>query len=137
MSSDDLPGPRIRHIDDSDSQWIEVKAQQHGDKRVSIWEKWLEFSPTCLSLYARYDPNVVVERHGGEYLVRGGEPQALEGGWKVERLIVLRFPSEAAARAFVDDPDYAPVKAIRHATATSKLLLAQGADGRATPAASS
>jgi len=56
------PGPRIRHVDDS--EWIEVKAQQHGEQRVSIWEKWFEFNPTCLSLYAKYDPNVVVERHG-------------------------------------------------------------------------
>lgn len=56
------PGPRIRHLDED--AWIEVKAQQHGDRRVSIWEQWFEFSPTCLSLYARYEPNMVVERHG-------------------------------------------------------------------------
>lgn len=62
MQTDPPPGPRICHLDDS--EWIEVKAQQHGDQRVSIWERWLEFNPHCLSLYAKYDPNVLVERHG-------------------------------------------------------------------------
>jgi hypothetical protein len=56
--------PRLafRHLDDE--EWQEVKAQLHGDKRVSIWEKYLEWTPERLVLYARYDPNVLVERHG-------------------------------------------------------------------------
>jgi hypothetical protein len=44
--------------------WREVKAQQHGDRRVSIWEKYLEWTPDLLVLYARYDPGMLVERHG-------------------------------------------------------------------------
>ena len=64
MAANGPKGPRIRHLDEAGSGWIEVKAQQHGDARVSIWEKWFEFSRSCLSLYAKYDPNVVVERHG-------------------------------------------------------------------------
>jgi hypothetical protein len=56
--------PRLAFRTLEETPWIEVKAQLHGDKRVSIWEKWLEFTPERLSLYARYDPHVVVERHG-------------------------------------------------------------------------
>ena len=41
-----------------------MKAQMHGDKRVSIWEKYLEWTPSFLSLYARYDPHMLTERHG-------------------------------------------------------------------------
>ncbi len=55
-------GPRFRHLDDE--KWQEVRAQQHGDRRVSVREKWLEFTPRCLSLYARWDPGMIVHAHG-------------------------------------------------------------------------
>jgi hypothetical protein len=29
-----------------------------------VREKWLEFSPKYLSLYARWDPGMIVQRHG-------------------------------------------------------------------------
>jgi quercetin dioxygenase-like cupin family protein len=56
------PGPRITRIDDV--EWQEVKAQQHGDRRVSVWEKYLEWTPELMVLYARYDPGMLIERHG-------------------------------------------------------------------------
>jgi hypothetical protein len=58
----DVPGPRITHLEDV--EWQEVKAQQHGDRRVSVWEKYLEWTPALMVLYARYDPDMVIERHG-------------------------------------------------------------------------
>ena len=62
MSASKEPRLAFRHLDDED--WIEVKAQLHGDKRVSIWEKYLEWTPRFLSLYAKYDPHMVTELHG-------------------------------------------------------------------------
>ena len=35
-----------------------------GDRRVSIWEKWVEFTPNFLSLYAKWDPGMIVHKHG-------------------------------------------------------------------------
>ena len=60
--TNDMPGPLIASIDEH--VWTEVKAQSHGGRRVSVWEKFLEWSPTRLVVYARYDPGMVVERHG-------------------------------------------------------------------------
>ena len=57
-----MPELRIRSVDDA--PWQEVKAQQHGDRRVSIHEKYLEWTPELMVLYARYDPGMLVERHG-------------------------------------------------------------------------
>jgi hypothetical protein len=57
-----LPEPRFRHADEL--QWQEVRAQRHGQRRASVREKWLEFTPQILTLYARWDPGVVVHRHG-------------------------------------------------------------------------
>ena len=68
----------------------------------------------------------LVEKHGGVYLIRGGNPKPLEGNWQPGRLVVLRFPDSQSARAFVEDPDYAPVKAIRHHAADTNLVLAEG-----------
>jgi hypothetical protein len=55
-------GPRIRHLDEF--KWQEVRKQHHGDRTASVREKWLEFSPRYLSLYAEYDPGMMVHAHG-------------------------------------------------------------------------
>jgi len=57
-----MPEPRFRHADDL--KWQEVRAQQHGERRASVREKWLEFTPEILTLYARWDPGMIVHRHG-------------------------------------------------------------------------
>ena len=59
--------PRFRHLDDPDVPWQAIKAQRNADGTVAhVWEKWLAFSPDpqYLTLYARYDPGMVVRRHG-------------------------------------------------------------------------
>ncbi|MDQ3271252.1 MAG: DUF1330 domain-containing protein, partial [Pseudomonadota bacterium] len=43
---------------------------------------------------------------GGEYLVRGGKFEALEGHWQPARVAMLRFPSYDKAKAFYDDEMY-------------------------------
>jgi hypothetical protein len=58
-----MPGsPRFAHLDDC--SWHEVRRQQHGDRTASVYEKWLDFSERYLSLYARWDPGMIVQPHG-------------------------------------------------------------------------
>ena len=64
-----IPGrvPIFRHLDDPDMGWQAVKRQRNADgTESSVWEKWLAFSPDpqYLSLYAKYDPGMIVRRHG-------------------------------------------------------------------------
>jgi hypothetical protein len=54
--------PRFTHLDDH--KWQECRRQQHGDHTASVWERWLDFSPRYLSLYARWDPGMIVQPHG-------------------------------------------------------------------------
>ena len=54
--------PRFMHLDDL--PWQEVRRQQHGARTASVREKWIEFSPRYLSLYARWDPGMIVYAHG-------------------------------------------------------------------------
>ena len=74
-----------------------------------------------MTTYDEYRKHVpaIVAKHGGSYLVRGGDPETVEGEWQSTRLVVLRFPDRAAGNAFLEDPEYAPVKALRHAASTS------------------
>lgn len=68
----------------------------------------------------------IIEKHGGKYLVRGGEAQVKEGDWRPERLVILEFPSRENAEGFMQDPEYQTVAAIRHATARTNLVMAEG-----------
>ena len=77
--------------------------------------------------YVRQVP-AFVEKHGGQYRVRGGEPQGQEGNWQPQRMVIIKFPSREDALAFLNDPDYQPVAAIRHASADTKLIVVDGVD---------
>lgn len=43
---------------------------------------------------------------GGEYVVRGGPLEVLEGDWQPSRVAVLRFPSLEQARAWYEGEGY-------------------------------
>ncbi len=68
----------------------------------------------------------VIARFGGRYLVRGGVVEAKEGDPGLNRVVILEFPDMAAARAFYDSPDYAPLLALRLAAADGTLVLVEG-----------
>ncbi len=79
--------------------------------------------------YERYKAlaRPIAERYGGRYLVRGGPIDVVEDQlWSPTRIVVLEFPDVAAARAFNDSAEYAPVKELRHQYAESTLLIVSG-----------
>lgn len=78
--------------------------------------------------YAEYPPKVwpLIEKHGGRVTHRISEFENLEGDWLPARMVIIEFPDKAAARAFMDDPEYDPVKQIRFRTAKSRLALGEG-----------
>jgi uncharacterized protein (DUF1330 family) len=69
----------------------------------------------------------VVKAHGGEFVVRGGALEVLEGDWKPVRMAVLRFPSLQAAKTFYDDPMYQEARALREgATEYFNMVAVEG-----------
>jgi uncharacterized protein (DUF1330 family) len=46
--------------------------------------------------------------------------------WNPARIVLVKFPSMAAAHAFLDSPEYAPVKSIRLAHSEATLLVLEG-----------
>jgi uncharacterized protein (DUF1330 family) len=64
---------------------------------------------------------------GGEYLVRGGRHESLEGDWQPARLAVLKFPSLEQARAWYDGEQYRAVRARRAgATEFFNMVVVEG-----------
>ena len=64
---------------------------------------------------------------GGEYLVRGGRFEALEGQWQPSRMAMLRFPDFDAAKAFYDGEMYRTARAKRAgATEFFNMVLVEG-----------
>jgi uncharacterized protein (DUF1330 family) len=64
---------------------------------------------------------------GGEYLVRGGRSETLEGDWNPVRLAIVRFPSYEQAKAWYDCESYRQARA-RRAGATDyfNMVLVEG-----------
>ncbi len=69
----------------------------------------------------------VVAQHGGEYLVRGGQLEVMEGHWQPARVAVLRFPSFEQAKAFYTSEAYGAVRGKRaNATEFFNAVLVEG-----------
>ena len=70
-----------------------------------------------------------VKAFGGEYLVRGGKQETLEGDWNPHRVAMLRFPSYEQAKAFYDDAHYTRVRGLRAgATEYFNMVLVEGVE---------
>ena len=68
-----------------------------------------------------------VKAAGGEYLVRGGRFEVLEGHWQPARVAMLRFPSLEAATAFYDAEMYRAARAKREgATEFFNMIVVEG-----------
>jgi uncharacterized protein (DUF1330 family) len=64
---------------------------------------------------------------GGEFLVRGGRHEVLEGQWQPTRMVVAKFPDYAAARAFYDSALYLEARAKRKgATEYFNMVVVEG-----------
>jgi uncharacterized protein (DUF1330 family) len=69
----------------------------------------------------------IVEKFGGRYLARGGAMDVVQDElWSPTRMVLIEFPDAAAARAFIDSEEYAPVKALRLEHADSTLVILEG-----------
>jgi uncharacterized protein (DUF1330 family) len=79
--------------------------------------------------YMRETPKLI-QKHGGEYLVRGGAFEVLEGAWEPHRLVLFRFPGMQSIRALFDDPEYQPLIAIRHECASTNIIAVEGVERR-------
>ena len=67
-----------------------------------------------------------MQAHGVEVCVRGGKAEVLEGDWQPERVVVLKFPTFEAAKAFDASPEYGKARATRQGAAIMQMIVVEG-----------
>lgn len=69
-----------------------------------------------------------ISLYGGRYVVRGAEPEVLEGDWPpAQRVVVVEFPSMDRARQWYASREYAGALTISRTALTRRLLFVEGA----------
>jgi uncharacterized protein (DUF1330 family) len=75
--------------------------------------------------YAKLAPETV-KLYGGRYIARGGQNKTLEGDWQAKRLVILEFKSIEKANQWLNSPEYAPARALRHKYAKTNMVVVEG-----------
>jgi uncharacterized protein (DUF1330 family) len=80
-----------------------------------------EFEITDPAAYEPYRVKVpdIISAYGGRILVRGGDPQPLDGNMPQRRFVIVEFDSPEAARAFYCSDEYQTVLPFRLSASTS------------------
>jgi uncharacterized protein (DUF1330 family) len=88
------------------------------DMQISNREQYKEYMA---------DAPATVKAAGGEYVIRGGRFETMEGEWKPSRLAMLKFPSYEAAKAWYDSESYRTARCKRLGTTEFfNMILVEG-----------
>ncbi len=87
--------------------------------KVTDWERYRR--------YMALTPDAI-HRHGGHFIVRGGERVTLEGPDDEDRIVVIAFPSLDQVKAFYASPEYQAAKALREGAAIASLIAVDGVE---------
>jgi hypothetical protein len=60
----DSEQPQVSFVHGDDVEAIAVKSQVRDGQERSVWLKFLELTPEAAVFHTRYDPGLVLERHG-------------------------------------------------------------------------
>lgn len=69
----------------------------------------------------------IMEQYGGEFIVRGGDMEILEGDWPYPRVVVIKFPDMERAKAWQASPEYEGPKALRQSASRGNMIVVEGA----------
>ena len=62
----------------------------------------------------------------GKLLVADAHPVVLEGEWPRDKVVIMEFPDDAAARDFQNSPEYQEISVDRKAGADAIVLTVRG-----------
>jgi len=83
---------------------------------------------TDAEVYETYRKQVpsTLDAYDGEFLVRGGNMEILEGNWPMPRCVILKFPNMEKAKAWHTSEAYAGPKAIRQTASRANSIVIEG-----------
>lgn len=82
-------------------------------------------NPQQYEEYKKWSTAAMLEL-GAEVCVRGGKAEVVEGDWTPDRLVILKFPSLEAARAFNTSPQYGKAREARKGAAIMRMVIVEG-----------
>jgi len=70
--------------------------------------------------------SLAVQACGGEFCVRGGAVEVLEGDWTPDRVVVLKFPSVEKAKAYYHSVEYTAAIDARQGASIMRMVVVEG-----------
>ena len=83
--------------------------------------------PAAYEAYRTTVPDIIAA-HGGKILMRGGNPQPLDGVMPHRRRVIVEFDSPDAVKAFYNSDAYQAIRPIRLNTSNGFVCLLTGAE---------
>lgn len=81
--------------------------------------------PVASRRYSEEAPKTIAA-FGGQYVIRGGKAETVEGDTAKGRIVVIAVDSLEKARGWYFSPDYDAIKPIRQNTTKSRILIVEG-----------
>ncbi len=75
--------------------------------------------------YMKLTP-AIVEKYGGQFIIRGGDKVILEGPDEPERIVLLKFESVAAAQRMYNSDEYQAAMKLREGAADASFIVMEG-----------
>ena len=75
--------------------------------------------------YRRAVPDTLTP-FGGSFVVRGGAFTVVEGQWPQPRVVIIEFPSRAAAEGWYASSAYQAIIGLRHKSSAGNLIIVDG-----------
>jgi uncharacterized protein (DUF1330 family) len=69
-----------------------------------------------------------MQEFGAEVLVRGGNAASLEGQWRPQRIVVLKFKDRTTAQAYYDSATYTQARKVREGAGSIDMIIVDGAN---------
>ena len=75
--------------------------------------------------YMKLTP-AIVEKYGGQFIIRGGDKVVLEGPETTDRIVMLKFDSIDAARRMYNSDEYQAAIKVRQGAAEASFIVMEG-----------
>jgi uncharacterized protein (DUF1330 family) len=85
-------------------------------------------NPEGYTQYSQHVPGTLA-KHGGKYLIRGGNSTQMEGTEQGTRKVVIEFPSREAAEAWYHSPEYQAILPHRKANSEGHIAIVDWFEG--------
>ena len=88
----------------------------------------IQINVTNSESYKEYIEKVtpIVKKFRGEYIVRGGQSENVEGNWPFQRTVVLKFPTYDMVKEWHNSDEYKPIRKIREDNSKCNAIIIEG-----------